>query len=181
MDMNIGKALLLSLFVVVMPVLPAAAESSLPEPGLEFVFSATIELQPPRELGVTKYGKRRIIGIGGGSFYGDELKGTVLPGGADWQTVRGDGTADILANYSLKTDDGFIIYVQNSGIRTAPPEVMTRMAKGEPVAPSEYYMRTATFFEVDSGSPYAWLNNAVFISTGMKKGKTVVLRFYKVN
>ena len=158
----------------------ALAEKQLTKPDLEFIFEALVTLDPPREVGVTKYGKRRIIGINGGHFEGPAIKGEVLPGGADWQTVRQDGTADLVAKYSLRTDDGVIIFIENTGIRTAPREVLMRLAKGEDVPPSEYYMRTAATFEVDAESDYAWLNKAVVISTGMRKANSVVLRFYKV-
>lgn len=155
-------------------------EQKLADPGLEFIFEAVVTLDAPREVGITKYGKRRIIGINGGHFEGPDIKGEVLPGGADWQTVRADGTADLVATYSLKTDDGVIIFIDNRGIRTASKEVLARLANGENVPPSEYYMRTAASFEVDAGSKYAWLNKSVVISTGMRKANSVVLRFYKV-
>ncbi|BFM07949.1 DUF3237 domain-containing protein [Halioxenophilus aromaticivorans] len=156
------------------------AEHSLDKPSLEFIFEATVTLNPPREVGKTKYGVRRIIGINGGHFEGPRIKGVVLPGGADWQTVREDGTADLVATYSLKTDDGTIIFIENSGIRTATARVLKRLAKGEDVAPSQYYMRTSATFEVAESSPYNWLNKSVVISTGMRKANSVVLRFYKV-
>ena len=149
-------------------------------PTLEFIFEAIVTLDPPREVGNTKYGTRRIIGINGGSFEGPKMKGVVLPGGADWQTVRKDGTADLVATYSLQTDDGVIIFIENKGIRTAKPEVLARLAKGEDVPPSEYYMRTSASFEVEQNSKYHWLNKSVVISTGMRKANSVVLRFYKV-
>jgi hypothetical protein len=152
----------------------------LADPTLAFIFEATVTLAPPQEVGATKYGRRRIINITGGTFEGPGLKGVVLPGGADWQTVREDGTADLVAKYSLQTDDGVVIYIQNAGIRTAEPAVLARLARGEAVPPSEYYMRTAAAFEVDEASKYAWLNKAVVISTGMRKADSVVLRFYKV-
>lgn len=158
----------------------AYAQHVPPEPKLEFIFEATVTLDPPREVGITKYGKRRIIGINGGTFEGPDIKGVVLPGGADWQTVRKDGTADLVANYSLQTDDGVIIYIQNEGIRTAAPEVLARLAKGEDVPPSEYYMRTSAKFEVETGSKYDWLNKLVVISTGIRKANSVILHFYKV-
>ena len=156
------------------------AQVGIPEPQLEFVFEAVVTLDPPREVGITRYGNRRIIGINGGHFIGPKLKGDVLPGGADWQTVRADGTADLVANYSLKTHDGVIIFIENKGIRTAPPEVLARLAAGEDVPASEYYMRTSATLEVADNSPYAWLNRAVIISTGMRKANSVILRFYKV-
>lgn len=151
-----------------------------PTPGFEFIFEATVTLDPPREVGMTKYGKRRIIGINGGTFEGPNMKGIVLPGGADWQTVRADGTADLVAKYSLQTDDGTIIFIENTGIRTAKPEVLARLAKGEDVPSSEYYMRTAASFEVNRDSEYSWLNNSVVISTGVRKANSVILHFYKI-
>ncbi|MBN2386492.1 MAG: DUF3237 domain-containing protein [Anaerolineales bacterium] len=156
------------------------AEDRLPKPELEFLFEMTATLEPPQELGRTQYGTRRIINISGGTFSGPKIKGTVLRGGADWQTVREDGTADLVARYSLKTDDGLIIYVENTGIRTAPRAVLDRLARGEDVPPSEYYMRTAARMEVTAGSKYDWLNRSVILSTGMRRADSVVIRFYRV-
>lgn len=155
-------------------------KAEIPVPSLEFVFEATVTLDPPREVGKTKYGIRRIIGINGGTFKGPHMSGIVLPGGADWQTIREDGTADLVATYSLQTDDRIIIFIENTGMRTGSPEVLTRLKQGEDVSSTEYYMRTATKFEVDANSKYSWLNRSVFISTGMRKANKVILHFYKV-
>jgi hypothetical protein len=152
----------------------------LPKPELEFLFEVTATLDPPQELGKTKYGIRRIINITGGTVAGPKIKGKVLRGGADWQTVREDGTADLVAKYSLMTDDGVIIFVENTGIRTAPKEVLARLARGENVPPSEYYMRTSAKMEVAAGSKYDWLNKSVIISTGMRGANSVVIHFYRV-
>jgi len=172
--MRIGLFLISLLMTI-----PTMADE-LAKPELEFIFKAFVTLDAPHELGNTKYGKRRIIGINGGTFAGPKMKGVVLDGGADWQTVRADGTADLVAKYSLKTDDGYVIYIQNSGIRTAAPEVLARLAKGEPVPSSQYYMRTAATLEVDESSPYAWLNKSVIISTGRRNADSVELDFYRV-
>ncbi len=150
------------------------------DPTLEFLFEAAVALEAPQELGHTRYGRRRIINILGGTVEGPALRGEVLAGGADWQTLRTDGTADLVANYSIRTDDGVTIYVQNAGVRTAPREVLDRLMAGEDVPPSEYYMRTAAAMEVDDSSRYAWLNRCIIISTGMRKASSVHLRFYKV-
>jgi hypothetical protein len=157
----------------------AMAQIVLPEPKLELIFEAKVTLDPVQELGVTTYGKRRIIPITGGTFEGPNIKGTILAGGADWQTLRTDGTADLDARYTLKTDDGALIYIQNRGIRHAKPEVLARMAKGEKVDPSEYYMRTAASFEVAEGK-YNWLTKCIVISVGARLSDHVLLRFYKV-
>jgi hypothetical protein len=169
----------LSLFFLLMATSKTEAQNGLPEPKLEFIFEAKVTLDPIQELGITTYGKRRIIPITGGTFEGPNMRGTVVPGGADWQTLRTDGTADLEARYTLKTDDGVLIYIQNKGIRHAKPEVLARMAKGEKVDPSEYYMRTAASFEVAEGK-YAWLNKAVVISVGGRMPDHVLLKFYKV-
>lgn len=155
------------------------AQSSLPEPKLEFIFEAKVTLDPVQELGITTYGKRRIIPITGGTFEGPLMRGVIVPGGADWQTVRTDGSADLEARYTLKTDDNVLIYIQNKGVRHAKPEVLARMAKGEKVDPSEYYMRTAATFEVADGK-YAWLTKAVVVSTGARMSDHVLLKFYRV-
>jgi hypothetical protein len=155
------------------------AQNGLPEPKLEFIFEAKVTLDPVQELGITTYGKRRIIPITGGTFEGPLMRGVIVPGGADWQTVRTDGSADLEARYTLKTDDGVLIYIQNKGVRHAKPEVLARMAKGEKVDPSEYYMRTAATFEVTEGK-YAWLTKAVVVSTGARMSDHVLLKFYRV-
>ncbi len=171
---------LLTLSVFVLTSINTTAEDLLPKPELEFLFEVNATLAPPQELGKTIYGNRRVINITGGTVTGPKINGKVLAGGADWQTVREDGTADLMAKYSLMTDDGVIILVENTGIRTAPKEVLARLAKGEEVNPSEYYMRTSAKMEVKAGSKYDWLNKSVIISTGMRKASSVVIHFYRV-
>jgi hypothetical protein len=46
----------------------------------------------------------------------------------------------------LRTDDGATILMTYRGVRHASTEVNDRLARGESVAPSEYYLRTAPFF-----------------------------------
>lgn len=170
----------LVLLIAFVAVVKLTAQSKIPEPKLEFLFEEKVLLEPAQELGVTTYGNRRIINIVGGTFEGPKLKGKILSGGADWQTVREDGTADIIAQYTLQTDDGALIYIVNKGIRHASPEVLERMKKGEHVDPSEYYMRTAATFEV-SDEKYKWLNKIIAVASGARLKDEVVIRFYQVN
>lgn len=155
-------------------------DMDIPTPELEFIFELTATLDPPAELGKTKYGKRRIIGINGGHFEGPGIKGRVVPGGADWQTVRDDGTADLVATYSIQTDEGETIFIENSGIRHATPEVLARLAKGEDLPATDYYMRTSARMEVNENSKYAYLNKSIIVSSGMRKANSVIIRFYRV-
>jgi len=147
--------------------------------ALEPLLSARITLAPPIELGETPLGRRRIVGITGGSFSGPRLSGKVIPGGADWQVVRADGVADLDARYALETDDGALIYVENRGYRHGPAEVIARLARGEDVDPALYYMRTTPRFET-SDERYAWLNRIVCVGTGARRAARVELQFYEV-
>jgi hypothetical protein len=139
----------------------------------------SIELEAPREIGRTPLGHRRIIGIAGGTFSGPRLSGEVLPGGADWQVIRGDGVADLDARYTLRTDDGALVYVRNRGYRHGPEEVMRKLAAGEAVDPALYYMRTTPWFETGDAR-YAWLNRIVCVGTGARRAASVELEFFEV-
>ena len=138
-----------------------------------------VTLEPVRDLGDTPLGRRRIIGITGGSFSGARLSGKVLPGGADWQLIRADGVAYLDARYTLETADGALIYVNNKGYRHGPPEVIARLARGEQVDPALYYMRATPWFET-AAPAYAWLNRTICVCTGARRSASVELDFYEV-
>jgi hypothetical protein len=146
---------------------------------LQPLFRAEITLAAPQELGETPRGRRRIIGITGGRFAGERLSGRVLAGGADWQVIRPDGVADLDARYTLETSDGALIYVRNRGYRHGPPEVIRRLAAGEAVDPSLYYMRTTPRFETGDAR-YAWLNRIVCVGTGARRTDAVELEVFEV-
>jgi hypothetical protein len=146
---------------------------------LQPLFRAEITLAPPQELGDTPQGRRRIIGITGGRFSGERLSGRVLPGGADWQVIRADGVADLDARYTLETSDGALIYVRNRGYRHGPPEIINRLASGQSVDPSLYYMRTTPRFETGDAR-YAWLNRIVCVATGARRAAAVELEVFEV-
>jgi hypothetical protein len=102
-----------------------------------------VAVQPMVDLGEFPLGGRRTIVFDGGTFEGrDGLRGTIAPGGVDRQIIRADGVIEIDAHYVLVTDDGEPIEVRSTGIRKATPAVADRLARGEEVAPSEYYFRT---------------------------------------
>lgn len=143
------------------------------------LFSAEITLAPPRELGATPLGRRRIIEITGGTFAGTRLSGKVLPGGADWQLVRADGVAYLDTRYTLETEDGALIYVQNRGYRHGPAEVIERLARGEAVDPASYYFRTSPWFET-SAPKYAWLNRTIFLGSGARLADRVRIEMFEV-
>jgi hypothetical protein len=143
------------------------------------LLQADITLAAPQELGEGPHGRRRIINITGGTFRGERLSGKVLPGGADWQVIRGDGVADLDARYTLETSDGALIYVKNHGYRHGPAEVLKKLAAGEEVDPSLYYMRTTPLFETGDAR-YSWLNRLICVGTGARKKSSVHLEIFEV-
>jgi hypothetical protein len=129
--------------------------------------------------GPARHGERRFVRIGAGSVSGPELEGTLVEGGVDWQVQRSDGVTDISAHYVIRGADGALIEVQSDGIRHGPPEVMSRLARGEDVLRSAYYFRTSVRFT--TGHP-AWLhlNRIVALSVGQREPSRVLLEFWRV-
>ncbi len=122
-------------------------------PGTEFVMQLRVTLGQPYSVGATPQGHRQVIPITGGTFEGPRLRGTILEGGADYQLTHGQRTS-VEAIYNIRTDDGVNIHIRNCGIIASTPN-----ADGQP----SFYFRTAPRFEAPEDSPYAWLNNAIFI------------------
>jgi hypothetical protein len=149
------------------------------QPALEFCFRISVDVGGIQEVGKTAKGIRKVVPITGGTFEGPTIKGKVVPGGYDWQLLRADDVAEIDARYMLQTDGGELITLTNTGLRHGPPEVMQRLAKGEEVDASEYYFRSIPVFEV--GNPeYAWLMRSVFIATGVRKAKQVLIDVWRI-
>lgn len=148
-------------------------------PPLEHACDLEVHLSPPHELGTCPPGVRRIIPIVGGTVTGPMMQGRILDVGADWQTVAQGGVAELDARYAIETTDGAVIEVISQGVRHASPEISARIAAGENVPPSEYYMRTAV--RLETGHPdYAWVNRSLFLAAGGKVGVTVRLSVYRV-
>lgn len=138
------------------------------------VFDANVNIGALLNFGKSKYGERRIIPITGGTFKGQDIEGEVIPGGADWQLTRPDGDVELYARYTLKTNDGALIQVQNRVLFHMPKD-------GKPP-----YSRSVIDFEAPSDSKHAWLNHAIFLGTltlpqPMPQDKPyVIISVYKV-
>ncbi|RIV88587.1 DUF3237 domain-containing protein [Aurantiacibacter xanthus] len=147
-----GKRLLLAALAAGASAAPAVAQDA-PEPGLELLYRSVVTLGPAIEVGETGRGMRRIIPITGGTFEGPAIRGEILPMGWDWQLDRADGCTEIIADYFLRTDDGVVINVVNSGALCRP---------GEDGTPPP--VRTSPVFEAPLGK-YAWLSKGGYIGT----------------
>lgn len=149
----------------------AAPTTAQETPTLEFAFEEIVKLGQATAPGDTAHGGRLIIPITGGTFEGPEIKGEVMPGGWDWQLRRPDGCTEVKADYFLKTDDGVVINVVNTGV----------ICTGEGGAPQP--VRTHPVFEAPRGK-YEWLSRAAFVGTleraPPEAGPAVRIRFYRV-
>lgn len=140
----------------------------------ELVLEVQVEIQPPMVVGQTFNGYLKVIPIAGGTFQGEQLRGEVIAGGADWNTVFGSGPEDlegirqVFAKYTLKTEDGAYISVENEGWKAVDQASATAIA----TVPK---LRTAD-------PRYHWLNYGVYVGslTPRPDGSGVTLRFYRM-
>jgi hypothetical protein len=148
-------------------------------PALQRFADLTVEVGQPIEVGAVGHGTRRVIPILGGMCVGRDWSARVLPGGADFQLIVNERLARLEARYVLETDRGDRIYVRNDAVRTAAPDVMARLVRGEPVDPAAVYFRCVPSFE--TGAPaLAWIMERVFLGTGVRRPNDVVMRFFEV-
>ena len=151
----------------------------LPTPMLRHVADFEVELSSIAEMGRGRGGKRRIIPIVGGRITGPCFTGEILNVGADWQTIFDSGLAELDTRYAFRTDDGAVIEIRNFGYRHGPEEVMQRVAAGEDVDPSSYYMRTHA--RLETGHPdYQWVNNTLFVGVGARFKSKVMISLYAI-
>ncbi len=144
------------------------------------LLTLTLALHTAQELGDTPAGNRRIVPVSGGQFNGERLHGEVLPhAGSDLLLGRSDGSFQQDVRLVLRTDDGALILLTYRGVRHATPEVSASLARGETVAASQYYLRTAPFFETASPK-YAWLNKMVTVGVGERQPGNVIYEIFEI-
>lgn len=130
-------------------------------------------------MGAGRAGARRIIPIVGGTVTGPRITGRILNIGADWQTLFADGLAELDTRYAMETDDGATIEIVNYGFRHGPKDVLEAVARGEPVDPASYYMRTHA--RLETGDPrYDWVNRTLFIGVGARNQSSVQVELYAI-
>lgn len=145
----------------------------------EFLMKLAADVGELVSMGQGPLGERRVVPILGGTFEGPQLRGEILPGGADWQIARSDGVLDLDARYALREASGALIRVLSQGYRHGPPEVLAALARGEEVDGRKYFFRTVMRFE--TGAPQlAWLNKTIAIGTAERKARKVLIEAYRL-
>src|SRR5215813_14908156 len=138
-----------------------------------------IAVKPPSVVGATPGHDRRIGEITGGRFEGERLRGRILSGGSDWQSLRADGTTTLNVRLVMETDDGELIGMTYLGMRHGPKEVLERIARGEKVSASEYYMRATPYYETAS-EKYGWLNRIVSVAYGHRMAGGAIYQVFEI-
>ncbi len=138
----------------------------------------TVDFAGMSVIGKTPAGLRRIAPVSGGTFSGERLNGTVLPG-ADWVINRPDGVMVIDVRLTLKTDDGALIYLTYQGRLLAAPEAMARFGKGVLLERSEYSLAISARFECGD-ERYAWLNNVMAVGTGEQTQQGPIYSIFEI-
>jgi Protein of unknown function (DUF3237) len=143
------------------------------------IFIFQIEVKPPSIIGATPGYDRRIGEISGGRFEGERLRGRILSGGSDWQSLRTDGVITLNVRLVMETDDGELIGMTYLGMRHGPKEVLDRIARGDKVSPTEYYMRATPYYETAS-TKYGWLNRIVSVAYGHRMAGGAIYQVFEV-
>jgi hypothetical protein len=142
-----------------------------------FIFD--LQVKPATMVGTTPAGDRRIGEIVGGRFEGERLRGKILSGGSDWQSLRTDGNLALDVRFVMETHDGHLIGMTYKGMRHGPKEVMDRIARGDPVSPSEYYLRIAPYFETSS-EKYGWINRLIGVGLGHRLPSGPIYQVFEI-
>ena len=148
-------------------------------PGLAHFAQLTVIVAAPIEVGNVGHGQRRIIPILGGSCVARDWSARVLEAGADFQLIVTPTCARLEARYVLETDAGDRIFVLNDAVRSAAPDVMARLIRGEAVDPGLVYFRCVPRFEVSSAA-LSWMTERLFLGTGLRRPEQVEMRFFEV-
>jgi len=158
---------------------PAGRAMDPQPPGLTLMAHVECEVGELMTLGPAPMGERRCVALTGGRVHGPELQGEIVPGGTDWQWLRGDGALEISAHYIVRTPDGALVEVRSEGLRHGSPEVMARLARGETVTREEMYFRTALRFA--TGHPaWAHLNKLIALACGTREARRVLLDVWRL-
>jgi hypothetical protein len=143
------------------------------------LFIFMLDVQKPAMVGKGPSVDRRVGEITGGRFEGERLRGRLLPGGSDWQTVRSDGAWTLDVRVVMETDDKHYIGMTYRGLRHGPKDVIDAIARGEEVSPNSYYLRALPLFETGSDK-YGWLNDIVTVAVGHRLPSGPIYQVFEI-
>jgi hypothetical protein len=147
-------------------------------PSLAPLFRMELNVGDPAIV-FTSLGTRAPVSVTSGTFVGERLSGTVLPGGIDWLLIDTAGIWHIDVRATLVIDGGPIVAATYNGRVRLPEGGLERLLGGESLPHEEIYFRAAPTFETEEGD-YGWLNSVQAISVGSLGPGTVVHDVFEV-
>ncbi len=132
---------------------------------VEFLFHMHATLADPLVIAGGPNGTRVIVPITGGTVVGPKLNGTIEQLGADWLTMRADGSAQLDVRALIRTSDGAVIHASYKGIMV-PTDSGPRIT-------------TAPLFETGD-ERYTWLNSIQAIAIGIPGTGVVDYDVYRI-
>jgi hypothetical protein len=150
----------------------------MPELKSTYIGELRIEVTGSYMLGASPLGQRRLDRLEKGHFRGPKVQAEIVAG-MDLLLGGADGAMRPDVRLVLQLDDGETLLTVYRGVRHGPPEVMQRIAKGEPVAAHEYYLRTGIVFETASAK-YGWLNRIVGVGVGRREPTAAVYDVFEI-
>jgi uncharacterized protein DUF3237 len=139
----------------------------IPPPALgEAAFAITLQIGAIRDVGTTKFGRRRQYDIKGGAVAGSRINGTVLSGGLDYDLTLSNGSTEVEQIVILRADNVPIL-MRNAGVASA----------------GSAHARVVLDFEAPNSSAFSWLNTGKFAATRIvdTAAKTIRLDVYEIS
>lgn len=139
----------------------------IPPPALgEAAFGITLQIGAIREMGITKFGRRRQYDIKGGSVTGTKLNGTVLSGGLDYDLTLSNGSGEVEQIVIFRADNVPIL-MRNAGV----------------VSAGSANARVVLDFEAPNPSAFSWLNTGKYAAARIVDtvAKTIRLDVYEIS
>ena len=147
--------------------------------NLQHLFDYHVDLRGPTDVGAGPLGRREIFDVAGGTFQGNEMKGTLLSSGGDWTLVGSDGATRLDVRATLRTDDGALVFIQYCGIMVLDDRARATLAAGGSLDYGAIYFMAQPRFE--TGYPrYAWLNATAAVAEGRLGPGWVEYRVYRL-
>jgi hypothetical protein len=136
--------------------------------------SYTATLREPEAVGPVPDGVRLNFYVTGGSFSGPKCRGSVLPVGGDWLTIRRDGIGVLDVRATLQTQDQALIYIAYTGVLDLGKNGYDNALKGK--FPDVVPLRVASRMHT-SHPKYQWMNRLQCVQFGEANLPTLTRRY----
>jgi len=132
-------------------------------PALQKVLTVILRTDAPTLMGICSDGLRSNSSILGGEFHGEDVRGSVLPGGSDLFVELSGELAFFNARFTLRTQLGELINVENRGVLLMDEIGQDQLQSGVwPITEGHYQCTCTPQFQVSLG-PNDWLEKSAFI------------------